>query len=109
MAFAAKAKIVTLFLNAQLAISLRIALTKMGHPQLATNIKTDNNTVDRFLNGTIKQNKRSKNEIRLAQMQISSTPIQHLLGPWTRKFCRLFHKKSLICSTQSYKTNLSGI
>ena len=57
MASAAEAEIAALFLNARLAIPLRTALIEMGHPQPATRIKTDNNTADGFVNGTIKQNK----------------------------------------------------
>ena len=57
MASAAKAEIAALFLNARLAIPLRTALIEIGHPQPATKIRTDNNTADGFVNGTIKQNK----------------------------------------------------
>ena len=65
MASAAKAEITALFLNARLVIPLRIALIKMGHPQPATKIKTDNNTANGFVNGKIiqKQNESSVNKI----------------------------------------------
>ena len=53
LALAAEAEISALFLNARLAIPPHIALIKMGHPQPATKIKTDNNTADGFINGTI--------------------------------------------------------
>ena len=63
MASAAEAEISALFLNARMTIPLPTALIKMGHPQPATKIKTDNNTADGFVNGTIKQNKSRRNEI----------------------------------------------
>ena len=62
MASAAKAEIAALFLNARLAIPLHIALVKMGHPQPATRIKTNNNTADGFINGTINQNKTKRKQ-----------------------------------------------
>ena len=66
MASVAKAEIAALIFNARLAIPLHIAFAEMGHPQPATKIKTDNNTTNGFVNGTIKQNKTkksSRNEI----------------------------------------------
>lgn len=57
MASAAEVEIAALFLNARIAIPLCTALIEMGHLPPATKIKTDNNTADRFVNGTIKQNK----------------------------------------------------
>ena len=57
MASVVEAEIAALFLNSRMAIILRTALIEMGHPQSTTKIKTDNNTADGFVNGTIKQNK----------------------------------------------------
>ena len=59
MASAAEAEVASLFMNAQEAISTRICLIKMGHPQPVTKMKTDNMTAKGILTGTIKQ-KRSK-------------------------------------------------
>ena len=66
MASVAKAEITVLFLNARLAIHLCTALIEMDHPRPATKIKTDNNTADGFVNGTIKENESNGNEIQLA-------------------------------------------
>ena len=57
MASAAKAEITALFLNTRMTIPLHTALIEIDHPQSTTKIKTDNNTADGFVNGTIKQNK----------------------------------------------------
>ena len=114
MASAAEAEITALFLNTRIAIPLHRALIKMGHPQPATKIKTDNNTADKFVNGTIKQNKTQHNttktvemgfnwlKCRSAQLQfdIYWVPIQENVVDFSQK-------KSLICSPQSLTTNLS--
>eukprot|EP00536_Pseudo-nitzschia_multiseries_P019698 jgi/Psemu1/116831/gw1.3958.2.1 len=55
MASAAKAEVASLFLNAREALPVRQCLIKLGHPQPATPMKTDNNTAEGILNGTIKQ------------------------------------------------------
>ena len=60
MASAAEAEIAALFLNVRMAIPLCTTLVEMVHSQPATKIKTDNNTADGFVNGTIKQNKNKK-------------------------------------------------
>ena len=57
MASVAEAEIAALFLNARMVIPLCTALVEMGYPQPTTKIKTDNNTADGFVNGTMKQNK----------------------------------------------------
>ena len=59
MASAAEAKVASLFMNVQEAVSTRTCLIEMGHPQLATKMKTDSITACGILTGTIKQ-KRSK-------------------------------------------------
>lgn len=59
MASAAEAEVASLFLNTREALPIRQCLIELGHPQLATPMKTDNNTAEGILNGTIKQ-KRSK-------------------------------------------------
>ncbi|GAX13378.1 hypothetical protein FisN_8Lu415 [Fistulifera solaris] len=53
--YAAKAKLGALFLNAQNACPLRIALEEMGHPQPATPIQTDNSTAAGIVNDKVKQ------------------------------------------------------
>ncbi|GAX27152.1 hypothetical protein FisN_13Lu334 [Fistulifera solaris] len=56
---AAEAELGALFLNAQNACPLRVALEEMGHPQPATPIQTDNSTAAGIVNDKVKQ-KRSK-------------------------------------------------
>jgi hypothetical protein len=56
---AAEAELRALFHNSKEACPLRIALSKMGHPQPATPIATDNSTANSISNDTVKQ-KRSK-------------------------------------------------
>lgn len=52
---ATKAKLGSLFLNAQEAVKLWIELDKMGHPQLPTPIHEDNMTAASVFHGTIKR------------------------------------------------------
>ena len=55
MGSAAEAEVVTIHMNAQEAIDIRQCLEDMGHPLLATRIRTDNATAKGFANDTIKQ------------------------------------------------------
>ena len=55
----AKIKVAALFMNAREAVPMRQGLIELGHPQLATPMKTDNSTATGIINNTIKQ-KRSK-------------------------------------------------
>ena len=59
MASAAEAETGGVFGNAQKCISIRRALTALGHPQPATPIKTDNSTTNNFVHANLRQ-KRSK-------------------------------------------------
>ena len=54
-ASAAEAELGSLFLNAQEAVKLRIALEEMGHKQPPTPLHTDNTTAANIVQGTIKQ------------------------------------------------------
>ena len=55
--------IAALFLNARLAILLRITLIKMGQSEPATKIRLiNNNTADSFVKSTIKQNETKQNK-----------------------------------------------
>ena len=56
MVSATKSEIAASFMNAKLVVPIQQALVKMGHPQPATRIKTDNSTVGGFVNNMIKQN-----------------------------------------------------
>ena len=59
MASAAEAEVGALYMNAQLALPMRITLEELGHPQPPTPIKTDNTAANGIINGTVKQ-QRSK-------------------------------------------------
>lgn len=54
---ASEAKVVALFMNARLALPLRIALEELGHRQPTTEMITDNSTAEGILNGKMKQNR----------------------------------------------------
>jgi hypothetical protein len=59
MTSAAEAETVGVFGNGQEIIAIRILLQALGHPQLATLLKTDNSTSHSFVHANIKQ-RRSK-------------------------------------------------
>ena len=59
MTSAAKAETAGVFGNGQEIIAIRILLQALGHPQLATPLKTDNSTSNSFVHANIKQ-RRSK-------------------------------------------------
>jgi hypothetical protein len=54
-AFAAKAKVGALFLNAQEAKVFQLVLAELGHPQPPTSIHIDNTTTVGIVNNTIKR------------------------------------------------------
>ena len=51
-----KAKITAPFMNARLAVPLRVLLEEIGHKPPATEIIEDNNAAEGILNGKIKEN-----------------------------------------------------
>ena len=59
VASAAEAELAELFHNAREIVPLRITAEEMGHPQPATEIKTDNTTAKGIADNTLKQ-QRSK-------------------------------------------------
>ena len=64
MSLAPEAEIAAAFLTAKDAMPIRIALTEIGHEQLATPLHTDNSTAHGFLNETIKQKRTNKIDMR---------------------------------------------
>ena len=94
MASAAKAEIAALFLNAQLEIPLCIAITKMGHPQPAIKIETDNIIANRFVNSTTRQNKTKSVEMRFNWLKCRPAQLQFDIywAPGQEKSCRFSHK-----------------
>eukprot|EP00536_Pseudo-nitzschia_multiseries_P006489 jgi/Psemu1/15436/gm1.15436_g len=86
------------------ALPIRQCLIELGHPQLATPLKTDNNTAEGILNGTIKQ-KRSKaidmqyywlkDRAQQGQFNIFWQPGKHNLADYpTKHHPGNHHKKS---------------
>jgi hypothetical protein len=57
MSSAAEAEVGALFKNAKALIPLRITCEELGHIQPPTPIRTDNNTAEGIMNGTIKQDR----------------------------------------------------
>ena len=55
MTSAAEAETAGVFGNGQEIIAIRILLQALGHPQLATPLKTDNSTSNSFVHANIKQ------------------------------------------------------
>ena len=59
MLSAAESEVASLFMNTQHAVSIRLTLEDMGHPQPLTQLRTDNLTAQGILYGVYRQ-KRSK-------------------------------------------------
>ena len=53
---AAEAEVAAIYHCAQELVPLREACIKLGHPQPATPMRTDNSTADGIMNGTVKNN-----------------------------------------------------
>ena len=60
----AEAELGALFLNAKEAKIMLLSLAELGHPQPATSIHIDNNTVGRISNNTIKRQRSQAMEMR---------------------------------------------
>ena len=94
MASASEAEIAGLFMNAQKAVPIRMALIEMGHPQPATPLRTDNQAANGILTGKFKQ-KRSKaidmrfhwlrNRVEQKQFNVHWAPGQINLGDYPTK------------------------
>jgi len=65
VASAAEAETSGIFLNAQVAIPIRLALKALGHPQPSTPIKTDNSTSHHFVHTTMRKKRSKSSDIRL--------------------------------------------
>jgi hypothetical protein len=59
MSSVAEAELGALYINAKEAVYIRLILERMGHPQMATPIQTDNSTAAGVINNTV-QPKRTK-------------------------------------------------
>ena len=56
MSSASEAKSGGLYMNAKVAVPMRMTLAELRHPQLPTPIRTDNSTINGIVNSTIRQN-----------------------------------------------------
>ena len=76
VASAAEAETAALFFNSQEALSIRYMLSKLGHPQPPTPMKTDNSTALSFIKSNIRQ-KRSKSwDMRLYWLRDRAAQLQ---------------------------------
>jgi hypothetical protein len=64
ISLAAEAEVGALFMNAKGLIPLRITCEELGHIQPPTPMRTDNNTAEGIMNGTIKQNRSKAIDMR---------------------------------------------
>ena len=69
MLSATKAEAGGLFHNAKYGVTLRITLAKMGHPQPATPIQTDNSNATSIANGNFKQRKSKDTDMQFYWVQ----------------------------------------
>jgi hypothetical protein len=72
MSLATEAEFAGLFHNARDGAMLRTTLVKMGHPQPATPIQTDNSTASGITNGTVCQRKSKAMDICFIGSKIAS-------------------------------------
>jgi hypothetical protein len=104
VASAAESKVGACFHNAQSGAPLRVTLTKLGHTQPPTPLRTDNSTAYGIANETIKQ-KRSKamdmqyhwltNRVRQKQFDIYWRPGRENLGDYHTKHHSAQHNKDM--------------
>jgi hypothetical protein len=66
---AAETEVVGLFMNAKELLPMRTTLEKLGHPQQATPIRTDNITACDIANKTVKQRRSKAIDMRLYWLQ----------------------------------------
>jgi hypothetical protein len=102
MSSAAEAEIGALFMNAKAIVPLRITCEELGHIQPATPMRTDNNTAEGIMNGTIKQNRSKaidmrfywlKDRVEQGQFRIYWEPGNTNLGDYVTKHHPPCHHK----------------
>jgi hypothetical protein len=104
VALAAEAEVGACFHNAQSGAPLRVTLTKLGHAQLTTPLRTDNSTAYGIVNETIRQ-KRSKamdmryhwltDRVRQKQFDIYWRPGRENLGDYHTNHHSAQHHKDM--------------
>ena len=102
MSSAAEAELGALYINAREAIYIRLILERMGHPQTATPIQTDNSTAAGVINNTIQPKQMKAMDMRfywlqdretLKQFRIYWRPgKQNMADYWTKHHPASHHK-----------------
>ena len=69
MASSSESEIVSLFINAQTSLPLRVAVTELGHPQPPTPIQTENSMAPSFADSTVKQERSKTIDMRYYWLQ----------------------------------------
>jgi hypothetical protein len=99
------------FGNRQEIIAIRILLKALGHPQLATPLKTNNSTSNSFVHANIKQ-RHSKtwdmrwNWPRDRATQPPATTYVPLVGQRNRQQCRLLYETPSSVASPSYASTI---
>jgi hypothetical protein len=70
-----------LFYNAKDAAPIRIALAKMGHPQDATPLQTDNACTSGIINNTVKQRRSKAMDMQFYWVKDSSRGSDSIFAP----------------------------
>lgn len=97
MSSAAEAELGALYINAKEAVYIRLILERMGHPQTATPIQTDNSTAAGVINNTIQPMDMRFHWLRdretLKQFRIYWRPgKQNMADYWTKHHPASHHK-----------------
>ena len=102
MSSAAEAELGALYINAREAVYIRLILERMGHPQTATPIQTDNSTAAGVINNTIQPKRTKAMDMRfywlrdretLKQFRIYWRPgKQNMADYWTKHHPASHHK-----------------
>jgi hypothetical protein len=103
MALAAEAEVGALYENGQDAVAIRNMLNDMGHPQAATQVKTDNSTAAGISNNTMKQRRSRAMDMRFywirdrvqqQQFIVYWRPgIENLVDYFTKHHAALHHRE----------------
>jgi hypothetical protein len=93
MSSSAEAELGALFMNAKVIIPLQITCKELGHKQPATPMRTDNNTAEEIMNGTIKQNRSKAINMRFYWLKAESNRASlEFTGSQAHQFSRLLHQ-----------------
>ena len=105
MTSAAKAETAGVFGNGQEIIAIRILLKALGHPHLATPLKTDNSMSNSFVHANIKQ-RHLGHAMELALRQSNPPTTAYVLGQRNRQQCRLFYETPSTVASPYYASKI---